>query len=128
MLRKYREGAANPDLGKSPGALKAIHVVYANWCPHCVPTTVDPMKKAAADLGIPCILYDIDTDKEAEADELVRKYGDWTEDYLIPQVFFEYSDGSFRHVLTGYPEGVSLTRRGVENVLKDPRLLASKLP
>lgn len=101
-----------------PGVLKAIHVVYANWCPHCVPTTVEPMKKAAADLRISCLLYDIDTEKVAEADELVRKYGDWSEDYLIPQVFFEFADGSIRHVLTGYPEGVAYTRRAVENIVK----------
>ena len=108
------------------GSLKAIHVVYASWCPHCVPTTVEPMKKAAADLRIPCILYDIDTEREAEADELVKKYGDWSEDYLIPQVFFEYVDGSIRHVMTGYPEGVALTRRAVENILKDPELMIAK--
>ncbi len=101
-----------------PGVLKAIHVVYANWCPHCVPTTVEPMKKAAGDLGIPCFLYDIDTVKVSEADDLVKKYGDWSEDYIIPQVFFEYADGSIRHVMTGYSGGVALTRRAVENVLK----------
>jgi hypothetical protein len=128
MLPKYRREVVNLALSPSSGALKAIHVVYANWCPHCVPTTVDPMKKAAADQGIPCILYDIDTDKEAQADELVKKYGDWSEDYLIPQVFFEYADGSFRHVLTGYPEGVALTRRAVENIVKDPHLVTSNRP
>jgi thiol-disulfide isomerase/thioredoxin len=126
MQRKYGRGAVIVTLSISPGALKAIHVVYANWCPHCVPTTVEPMKKAAADLGIPCLLYDIDTEKVAEADELVKKYGDWSEDYLIPQVFFELADGSIRHVLTGYPEGVALTRRAVENILKGPQLNVPK--
>ena len=109
-------------MNRSNGLLKAIHVVYANWCPHCVPTTVDPMKKVAAELGVPCFLYDIDTEKEAQADDLVRKYGDWSEDYIIPQVFLEFTDGSFRHVLTGYPEGVAYTRRAVENLLKSPPL------
>lgn len=113
-------------LSISPGALRAIHVVYANWCPHCVPITVEPMKKAASSLGIPCLLYDIDTDKVTQADELVKKYGDWSEDYLIPQVFFQLSDGSFKHVLTGYSEGVAFTRRAVENVLKSPLLQAAK--
>jgi glutaredoxin len=112
----------------SLGSLKAIHVVYADWCPHCVPATVEPMKKAAAEMGIPCILYDVDTEKEAEADELVKKYGDWSEDYLVPQVFLEYADGSFRHVLTGYPEGVAFTRKAVENLLKDLWLLVAKRP
>ena len=99
--------------------IKAIHVVYAAWCPHCVPTTVDPMKKVAARLGIPCVLYDIDTEREAEADELVRRYGDWSEDYIIPQVFLEYPDGTIKHVLTGRTEGVAFTRRAVEALLRE---------
>ncbi|MDG6938812.1 MAG: hypothetical protein JRN39_00175 [Nitrososphaerota archaeon] len=97
---------------------KALHVVYANWCPHCVPTTVEPMKKMASELGVPCNLYDIDTDRVQRADELVRSYGDWSADYVIPQVFVELEDGSFRHILTGYSEGVQYTRRAVENIFK----------
>jgi thiol-disulfide isomerase/thioredoxin len=100
------------------GRLKAIHVVYANWCPHCVPTTLEPMKKAAQELNVPCILHDIDTDDVTVADELVEKYGDWTPDYLVPQVFLEFDNGEYMHVLTGYSEGVSFTRRAVENLLK----------
>ena len=103
--------------------LRMIHVVYANWCPHCVPTTVEPMKKLAKELGIGCDLLDIDTENEARADELVRKYGDWAEDYLIPQVFFEFDNGEVKHVLTGYSEGVSYTRRAVENLLNSSLLL-----
>lgn len=98
--------------------IRAVHIVYANWCPHCVPTTVEPMKKAAAELGIPCILHDIDTDEVKVADDLVRKYGDWSPDYLIPQVFLELEDGEVKHALTGYPEGVAFTRRAVENLLQ----------
>lgn len=97
--------------------LRAIHVVYANWCPHCVPTTVEPMKRVAERLGVQCRLHDIDTEEVKEADELVRKYGDWSEDYIIPQVFLEFEDGNFKHVLTGYSEGVAFTRRAVENLL-----------
>lgn len=97
--------------------IKAIHVVYANWCPHCVPTTVEAMKKAAKELGVPCNLYDIDTEQVSKADELVKKYGDWSEDYIIPQVFIEFDDGTIKHVLTGYSEGVSYTKRAVENLL-----------
>lgn len=97
--------------------LKAIHVVYADWCPHCMPTTVEPMKKAASSLGIPIHLYNIDTEDVKKADELVKKYGDWSEDYIIPQVFFELDDGSIKHVLTGYSEGVQYTKRAVENLL-----------
>lgn len=97
--------------------LKAIHVVYAEWCPHCVPTTVEPMKKLASQLNIPIYLYNIDTEDVEKADYLVKQYGDWSEDYIIPQVFFEYNDGSIKHVLTGYSEGVQYTKRAVENLL-----------
>jgi len=96
---------------------KAIHVVYADWCPHCVPTTVEPMKKAAKELGVSYRGYNIDTDDEATADDMVRKYGDWSDDYIIPQVFIELEDGTFKHILTGYPEGIALTKRAVENFL-----------
>lgn len=97
--------------------LKAFHIVYANWCPHCVPTTVEPMKKAAEELRLPCVLYDIDTEAVKKADELVRKYGDWSEDYVIPQVFFEFDDGEFKHVLTGRSEGVEFTKREINGIL-----------
>jgi len=97
--------------------LKAIHVVYADWCPHCVPTTVGPIQQAAKELGVPVVLYDIDTDDETKADELVKKYGDWTPDYLVPQVFVEMDGGNIEHVLTGNPRGVQYTRLAVENLL-----------
>ena len=97
---------------------KAIYVVYANWCPHCVPTTVEPLRRAGQQLGIPVHLLDIDTDDEGKADELVKKYGDWIPDYLIPQVFVETESGEMKHVLTGHPEGVAVTRRAVEDLLK----------
>jgi len=99
------------------GRPKAIHLVYADWCPHCVPTTVEPVTERARVLGIPCILYDIDSDDEAAADDLVRRFGDWTADYLVPQVFLEYDRNEFRHVLTGDPRGVAFTRRAVEDLL-----------
>ena len=99
--------------------VKAIDVVYANWCPHCVPTAVEPMKKAAAELGVPINLYNIDTDaEEKKADELVKKYGDWSPDYIIPQVFIELEDGEVRHVLTGQSQGVAYTRQAIDNFLK----------
>jgi thiol-disulfide isomerase/thioredoxin len=98
--------------------LRAIHVVYANWCPHCVPATVEPMQRAAKELGVPCILHDIDTDDVGTADELVEKYGDWTPDYLIPQVFVETDSGKIEHVLTGDPRGLQYTRLAVETLLK----------
>ena len=97
--------------------LRAIHVVYANWCPHCVPATVEPMQRAAKELGVPCVLHDIDTDDVGTADELVKKYGDWTPDYLIPQVFVETDDGKIEHVMTGDPRGLQYTRQRVERLL-----------
>lgn len=101
--------------------IKAIHVVHASWCPHCHPTTVEPMRKRAAELGMEFHDYDIDEpDQEKKADELVRDHGDWSEDYLIPQVFLEMRDGTIRHILTGYSEGVELTRRAVANLLDSP--------
>ena len=104
---------------------KAIHVVYAEWCPHCVPTTVEPMKRRAGELGIPCVLHDIDRD-EGAADDLVKKYGEWTPDYLVPQVFLEYQDGNFKHILTGNPQGVPSTRAAVEKLLSSELLAVSK--
>ena len=97
---------------------KGVYVVYANWCPHCVPTTVEPIKKAGESLGLQVHLYDIDSDDEAKADELVRKYGDWSPDYLIPQVFVELDDGEIKHVLTGRREGLAFTKRAVEDLLR----------
>ncbi len=101
--------------------ITAVHVVHATWCPHCHPTTVGPMKEAAAKQGLKFFEYDID-DPEAvkRADELVKKYGDWSEDYLVPQVFLEAKGGKMIHVLTGYSESVELTKRAVANLLKSP--------
>lgn len=97
--------------------LEAIHVVYAEWCPHCVPTVVEPLKERAKELGVRCVLHDIDTEDVGVADDLVRKHGDWTPDYLVPQVFLEYGGGRVEHVLTGDPRGVSLTKKALEELL-----------
>jgi hypothetical protein len=105
---------------------KAIHVVYAKWCPHCVPTTVEPLKKRADELGVPCFLHDIDTDEVKVADELVEKHGNWTPDYVIPQVFLEHGDGRIELVLTGNPGGVALTRSSVEELLTNGPLAKSR--
>jgi hypothetical protein len=79
------------------------------------------MKKISEELGIPFFSYDIDVpEQEKKADELVHEFGDWSEDYVIPQVFVEMSDGEMRHVLTGNSEGVELTRRAVNNLLNGP--------
>ncbi len=98
--------------------MKAVHVVYAKWCPHCVPTTVEPVERAGEELGVPVLLHDIDTAGVEEADDLVKKYGDWTPDYVIPQVFIEMEDGRIEHVLTGDRRGVQYTKQAVEDLLK----------
>jgi len=98
--------------------LKSIHIVYADWCPHCVPTTVEPLQKRAEKLRVPCVLYHVDDpDVSKKGDELVKKHGDWSEDYLIPQVFLEYENSQVKHVFTGYSEDIELTRIGLKNLL-----------
>jgi hypothetical protein len=64
------------------------------------------------DLGVPYRLLDIDKPQDAKiGDELVRKYGDDCVDYLVPQVFVELPDGKVEHVLTGFSEDPSITKR-----------------
>jgi hypothetical protein len=88
---------------------------------------VGPVKQRAQKLGVACILYDIDDpDVSKKGDELVKKYGDWTTDYLIPQVFLEFDSGEVRHVFTGYSEDVELTRNGISNLLTSSLLRADK--
>ncbi len=96
---------------------KAVHIVYADWCPHCISPTVEPLAEAAAKNGVKCVLHNIETDDVQVADELVRKYGDWDPDYLVPQVFLELQDGTIKHVLTGNPAGVDLTKEAVEKLI-----------
>src|SRR5271167_2687367 len=97
--------------------VKAVDFVYAIWCPHCVPTTLETMRDVAKELGAQYNLYDIDSEDVDVADELVKKYGDWTPDYVIPQVFLEFDDGQVRHILTGKRQGVPYTKRAVEDFL-----------
>jgi thiol-disulfide isomerase/thioredoxin len=101
-----------------------VHIVYADWCPHCLPVTVEPLMKAAKEAGVTCALHNIDTEDVKVADELVKKYGDWTPDYLVPQVFLEYGDGEIKHVLTGNPKGVQLTQEAVDKLIDSGVLLA----
>jgi thiol-disulfide isomerase/thioredoxin len=91
-------------------AIKRVSVVLANWCPHCVPLSKERAERMAKDLEVPLRILDIDVPAQLKiADELVEEHGDWAEDYIIPQVFLEYDDGSVEHVLTGFSEGVSAT-------------------
>ena len=63
-------------------------------------------------MKIPYRVLDIDKKDEAEiGDSLVRNYGDYSEDYLIPQVFFEYPNGEVKHVFTGFSEATTTTKK-----------------
>ena len=87
-----------------------ITVVLAQWCPHCVPLSLDRCSQMAKQLGVELRVLDIDDpEQERIADGIVKDYGDWADDYLIPQVFFE-EDDKIQHVFTGFSEGVEVTR------------------
>ena len=77
-------------------------------------------------MGIPCRLYDVDTEDVAKTDELVEEHRDWSPDYLVPQIFLEYNDGSIEHVLTGNPRGVALTKKAVEELVSTGPLAGGK--
>lgn len=95
-----------------------LDLVMAEWCPHCAPLSVDLAGQLAAKLAVPLRILDIDVPAEERiADALVQAHGDWTPDYLIPQVFLERSDGTIEHLLTGVPGPTSGTRRAWEQVL-----------
>jgi len=80
---------------------KALVVVHSKWCPYCriAITTAETLGR---ELKIVLKLLDIDVpNEEEEADLFVRKYGDWSEDYVIPQLFIEHEDGTVQHLFTG---------------------------
>jgi hypothetical protein len=90
----------------------------AKWCPHCVPVSTDPAPELARRIGVPLRVLDIDRPaEEIAADALVRDHGDWTEDYLIPQLFLTWSDGRVEHLLTGVPGPTDGTRALWEKLL-----------
>ncbi|HXX87674.1 MAG TPA: hypothetical protein VEH86_04420 [Candidatus Acidoferrum sp.] len=90
--------------------IKRITIVLAKYCPHCVPFSLHNAHKMAEDFGVPLRVLDIEIPEQLEAaDRLVEEHGDWSEDYLIPQVFVEYDDGKIDHLLTGFSEAVSAT-------------------
>lgn len=91
-------------------AVQRVTIVLADWCPHCVPLSLDYAKKLGENLRVPLRVLDIDdSEQEAVADRLVENYGDYVEDYIIPQVFLEYDKGKVEHIFTGFSEGVSVT-------------------
>jgi thiol-disulfide isomerase/thioredoxin len=106
--------------GASSGARPSrLTIVLADWCPHCVPLSEGKIHELAERLGIPVRRLDIDDPaQEREADALVKAHGDWSPDYLIPQVFLEWADGHVEHLLTGFPEGVPRTRRAWDDLFQ----------
>jgi thiol-disulfide isomerase/thioredoxin len=114
-----------------PRTAARLTLVYAHWCPHCDPISLEQAPRLAATLGVPLRLLDIDKpEQERIADELVRAHGDWTEDYLIPQLFLEWADGQVTHLLTGIPGDPSQgTRRAWQKLSERGRgLLQDLLP
>lgn len=97
--------------------LTRFSIVLATWCPHCVPLSLENTKKLAEEMRVPFRVLDIDKpDAEKIADQLVSSYGDDAEDYLIPQVFAEFADGSVKHIFTGFSENTEVTRRHWEDL------------
>jgi hypothetical protein len=108
-------------MSKPTGAAQParLTIVLADWCPHCVPLSEEKVHELGGRLGIPVHRLDIDDPaQEREADALVKAHGDWSPDYLIPQVFLQWTDGRIDHVLTGFPEGLSRTRRAWEELFQ----------
>ncbi|MGD0250802.1 MAG: hypothetical protein ABSB97_07975 [Thermoplasmata archaeon] len=103
---------------RPPAQPVRLTVVLAQWCPHCVPLSVRKGRQLAQRLGVPFRALDIDRPaQERAADRLVRYHGDASPDYLIPQVFLEWSDGRVQHLLTGFSEQVSRTARAWDDLL-----------
>jgi len=89
-----------------------LTIVLAKWCPHCVPLSVRNGRRLARMFGIPMRILDIDRRaQERLSDRIVREHGDPAPDYLIPQVFLEWSNGRTDHLLTGFSEQVARTER-----------------
>jgi hypothetical protein len=98
---------------------RRLVLVFAHWCPHCAPLSLEQAPKLAARLGVPLRLLDIDVPhEEAEADRIVKEHGDWDPDYLIPQVFLELDNGAVQHLLTGTPGSVAATARSWSGLLE----------
>ncbi len=94
-----------------------ISIVLATWCPHCVPLSLEMTKRMSVDLNVPYRVLDIDDDEQVKiGDDLVRRYGDDSEDYLIPQVFLQFPDGKVQHIFTGFSENPEVTRRHWEDM------------
>ncbi|MCJ7761088.1 thioredoxin family protein [Candidatus Bathyarchaeota archaeon] len=99
--------------------VKRVTIVLAKWCPHCVPLSLNYAQKMADELEVPLRVLDIDIAREEKtADRLVEKFGDYVEDYIIPQVFLESEGGKTEHIFTGFSESVSTTESRWISLLK----------
>lgn len=66
----------------------------------------------SSDLQVPYRVLNVDNEEQAKiGDNLVAKYGDYVEDYLVPQVFLEFPDGKVQHIFTGFSEDTRITKR-----------------
>jgi glutaredoxin len=94
-----------------------ISIVLAQWCPHCVPLSLEMTKRMSEDLGVPYRVLDIDDEEKVKiGDDLVKRYGDDADDYLIPQVFLEFPGGKVEHIFTGFSENPQVTRNRWEDL------------
>lgn len=99
--------------------VQRISAVIAKWCPHCYPLSVDNSKRMAEELDVPIRVLDIDREEDVKiADHLVKEYGDNAEDYLIPQIFMEFKDGTVKHIFTGFSENPEVTKARWEDLFK----------
>ena len=114
--------------GRSSTRPRRLTVVLAQWCPHCVPLSVRYGRRLATRLGIPLRILDIDRRaQEKVADRLVRDHGDAAPDYLIPQVFLEWSGGQIQPLLTGFSEQVPRTEQAWRDLLASTWLRSVRL-
>jgi len=97
--------------------VKRIYFVMAEWCSHCR-VSKEYVNKLKEELKAELITLNIDNKEEEKiADQIVKNYGDWKEDYLIPQVFIEIN-GKIIHILTGNPNGINYTMKAWEDFFK----------
>lgn len=97
---------------KQESGLNRISIVLASWCPHCVPLSLEMSKKMAGELKVPLRVLDIDHNIDGRtADDLVREHGDYCDDYIVPQVFLEFYDGTVSHIFTGFSEATEVTKK-----------------
>ena len=95
---------------------KAFVVVHSKWCTYCR-IAIRAAETLSREFHAALKLLDIDVpNEEEEADLFVRRYGDWSEDYVIPQLFIECEDGTVQHLFTG-ASSIEAARAKLKKVL-----------